>query len=120
MQNPSQTYPIILVALSSILGACAQFFYKRGGVKVNHTPIWAIPEIYIGLVLFTAVFVLFILAFKSGGRLTVVYPIYALTFIWSAFLGHYIENESLNLKMLAGILAIIIGVTLIAFGKTEA
>jgi multidrug transporter EmrE-like cation transporter len=40
-----------------------------------------------GVICYVAVMVLFVAAFKKGGSLTVLYPVYATTFIWAALLA---------------------------------
>jgi len=45
------------------------------------------PRLLAGAACYIAVMVLFVAAFKKGGSLTVLYPIYATTFIWAAILA---------------------------------
>ena len=57
---------------------------------------------------------LFVIAFKIGGELTILYPIYATTFIWALVIGRLILKEPLNFYKIAGTLVIIFGIFLIA------
>jgi hypothetical protein len=41
------------------------------------------------VICYVAVMVLFVAAFKRGGELSVLYPIYASTFIWGAILARW-------------------------------
>lgn len=40
--------------------------------------------------------VLFVAAFKKGGELSVLYPIYATTFIWAALIGLFAGDLSIS------------------------
>lgn len=86
------TTPFISIAMflaAALLGAVGQFLYKRGadlasggllGYALN-------PSILAGIVCYVAVMVLFVAAFKRGGSLAVLYPVYASTFIFAAFIS---------------------------------
>lgn len=71
------------------LGALGQFLYKSGADRTSAS--WESYllnwRILTGVVCYVAVMVLFVAAFKRGGSLTVLYPIYASTFIWAAVIA---------------------------------
>jgi hypothetical protein len=48
---------------------------------------FASPWILGGMACYVAVMFLFTQAFRAGGTVTVLYPVYALTFIWAAIFG---------------------------------
>src|SRR5262245_54840227 len=80
---------IAFFLLASLLGALGQFFYKSGaeaagGTLAGYVSNW---RILAGVGCYTAVMVLFVAAFKRGGSLTVLYPLYATTFVWAALIG---------------------------------
>lgn len=87
MKTP--VFSIFCFIVASMLGALGQFFYKsgaeqaRGGVSsyLFNARLWA------GVICYLAVMVLFVAAFKRGGALSVLYPIYATTFIFAAMIG---------------------------------
>src|SRR5215831_12636148 len=79
---------IALFAVAAALGAVGQFLYKSGAMQIGNSA-WSYlnPRLLAGVVCYVAVMVLFVGAFKRGGELTVLYPIYASTFIWAAIIS---------------------------------
>ena len=80
---------IALFALAALLGAVGQFLYKSGaeaatGGLSSYLLNWRLG---LGVFCYVAVMVLFVRAFRLGGSLTVLYPVYASTFIWAAVLS---------------------------------
>lgn len=80
---------ILLFLLASILGAIGQFLYKDGADAAHGGLLSYLLNIRIigGVVCYCAVMVLFVAAFKRGGSLAVLYPVYASTFIWAALIS---------------------------------
>jgi uncharacterized membrane protein len=109
----NQLVPTLLVLLSSFLGASAQYMYKKGANQLHLIPWYKNYPIFGGMILFTLVMFLFIGAFRMGGKLSVVYPAYATTFIWATLLGYYFDNETISLGMVIGMFLIVIGVIVI-------
>ncbi len=103
-----QKWPIFLNLVAALFGAFGQYFYKIGAQKSD------LVSILIGVVLFIGVMALFVFAYRLGGKISVVYPFYATTFIWGALIGYYFEKEPLNQWMLVGLALILVGLTLIA------
>ncbi len=80
---------IVFFLLASLLGALGQFLYKSGADIAGGSVASYLfnPRLLSGIVCYVAVMVLFVAAFKKGGSLTVLYPIYATTFIWAALIA---------------------------------
>ena len=80
---------ILLFLLASVLGAIGQFLYKAGADAAHGGPLsyLANVRILLGVVCYGAVMVLFVAAFKRGGSLAVLYPVYASTFVWAALIS---------------------------------
>jgi len=116
MKTGSQTLPIILSLAAAFTGAFANWFYKTGANKMDELVWYKNWYIAAGLVFFTSVLVLFIIAFRMGGRLFVVYPVYATTYIWVGLIGVYLDKEPWSIWQIAGTGFIILGVGLIAGG----
>lgn len=114
----SQLTPILMTLVAAVSGALAQFFYKKAALNFTEVPIWNNFSLFAGLALFTLVLVLFIVAFRMGGRLFVIYPVYATTYIWVGLLGVFIGKEPWTWVQLVGVATIILGVTLIGVGST--
>ena len=118
-QTPSQTLPIVLNLVAAVIGALGQYFYKLGSARLVSVPFLKNWPLFLGATLFCGVMVLFVIAFKLGGKLSVVYPVYATTFIWGMLIAAWIEGEKVNLYQMSGVLVIILGVGLIAFGHAK-
>ena len=58
--------------------------------------------------------VLFVAAFKRGGSLTVLYPVYASTFIWAAIIALLVYGTPIKPVNVAGMAALIFGMYLMA------
>lgn len=107
---------VLLFLFAAMLGAIGQYLYKEGAQMVARNPVsWLTNwRIILGVICYIGVMSLFVYAFKIGGELTVLYPVYASTFIWAFFIGTFILKESINAYKIAGTLLIILGIFLIA------
>jgi multidrug transporter EmrE-like cation transporter len=65
-----------------------------------------------GVACYVAVMVLFVAAFKRGGSLTVLYPIYATTFIWAAIIARYAYDVPIKPLNVAGMALLVVGMFL--------
>ena len=112
MQTPFISIAFFLIA--SILGALGQFLYKSGAEKAGGSLMsyLANPQLLGGVSCYIAVMVLFIAAFKKGGALTVLYPIYATTFIWGALIAFFAFGTPIKPVNVAGMLVLILGMYL--------
>ena len=79
--------PVFLVA--AVIGALGQFLYKSGAEQTTAEWITYILNwrLMLGVACYVSVMVLFVAAFKQGGSLSVLYPLYASTFVWAAVIG---------------------------------
>ncbi len=77
---------VILFAAAALLGAAGQFLYKAGAERARGSLASYVTDARIlgGVACYVGVMVLFVAAFRRGGALTVLYPVYASTFIWAA------------------------------------
>lgn len=101
--------------LAALLGAIGQYLFKIGSKTISANLIsWILNyRIIMAVILYCTVMFLFIYAFKLGGELTVLYPIYATTFIWAAIIGVLFLNEIMTVSKISGIILIILGTLLI-------
>ena len=76
---------------ASVFGALGQFLYKAGAAAATGGPTSYLlnPQLLSGVGCYTAVMVLFVAAFKRGGSLSVLYPVYASTFIFAAIISYF-------------------------------
>lgn len=104
----TQKIPILLNLLAALLGAFGQYFYKNGAQKSDFVAVG------IGVLLFIGVMGLFVVAYRLGGRISVVYPFYATTFLWGAWIGSYLEQEPWSNWNYLGLCLILAGLGVIA------
>jgi drug/metabolite transporter (DMT)-like permease len=110
----SQTIPILLNLLAAIVGASGQYLYKLGGTRLGQIPLWRNWQLFSGVALFCVVMGLFVAGFKLGGRLSVVYPMYATTFLWGTALAVLVDKEPWSWLQLLGVAIVVAGVALVA------
>ena len=107
--------PILLFLIAAFLGALGQYFYKTGA-EVGGTSIlsWIINyRLLLGVVCYVSIMFIFIYAFRIGGALTILYPVYATTFVWALLIGVLFLGESVTAYKIAGIGCIIFGIYLV-------
>ena len=105
---------IIMFAVAAFLGALGQYFYKSGAEKANggfasYLLNWRLAS---GVICYLAVMTFFVAAFKKGGALTVLYPIYASTFIWAAVIAWLAYGTPIKAVNIAGMGLLIAGMGL--------
>ena len=105
---------IAMFALAALLGAVGQFLYKSGAQAATPSVAGYLLNwrILLGVVCYIAVMVLFVAAFKRGGALTVLYPVYASTFIWAAVIALLAYGTPIKPLNVAGMLLLIAGMYL--------
>lgn len=114
----SQKLPILYNLIAAFAGALGQWAYKKGGQRLSEIPIWSNYMILVGILLFCVVMVFFVLGYKAGGKISVVYPFYATTFFWGALIGFILDKEPFRWNLVYGTALIFIGLYVIAKGVT--
>ena len=117
MQTPMASVLCFLAA--SLLGAVGQFLYKSGADKATGTIVSYLLNLRLigGVVCYIAVMVLFVAAFRRGGALSVLYPIYATTFIWAALIAWGMYGEPIRPVNIVGMILLIAGMYLMGIQK---
>jgi multidrug transporter EmrE-like cation transporter len=110
-----QLVPALLYFIAGFFGAFGQYFYKIGGKRLGLISLWQNWQLLAGIVLFTGVMVLFVWAFKLGGRMNVVYPVYATTFIWGSLIGILVEKEPFTVPQLVCVVVVVLGTMGVAY-----
>lgn len=108
---------IVYFVMAAAAGAAGQYLYKSGADAAGgglssylfNARLWA------GLACYVSVTLLFIAAFKKGGSPTVLYPIYASTFIMGALLGWAIYGIPIRPVNLLGMGLLVAGMVLMGF-----
>ncbi len=102
---------IVLFLLAALFGAVGQFLYKsgaeRGGGSLASYLLNA--RLLGGVVCYVAVMVLFVAAFKKGGALTTLYPVYATTFIFAALIAWWAYGIPIKPANVCGMALLIAG-----------
>jgi len=104
--------------VASVLGAVGQFFYKAGADQTRRTPqsYFLNSRILLGVCCYIAVMVLFVAAFRQKASPTVLYPLYATTFIWAALLEHALYGRTISATNVVGMGLLVGGMYLL--GRT--
>ncbi len=112
MATPAASIVMFLVA--SVLGALGQYLYKSGADEAGGSVQSYLlnPRLLGGVVCYVAVMGLFVAAFKRGGALSVLYPLYASTFIWAAILAWLAYETPIKPVNLAGMALLVLGMFL--------
>lgn len=112
MKTPALS--VLFFLLASLLGAAGQFLYKAGADRAGGSvgSYLLNGRILAGVACYVAVMVLFVAAFRKGGSLTVLYPVYATTFIWAALLALAIHGTPVRPANVAGMVLLVAGMYL--------
>lgn len=112
-ETPAMSMMLVLVA--AILGAAGQFLVQSGSKGV-HSPISFLLNLKVmaGMGCYLAVMALFTRAFKLGGSVRVLYPIYASTFIWAAILAFLLHQQPIRPINILGMTLLTCGIVLMA------
>jgi|SRR3989344_7126312 len=108
---------IIIVFLSSFLGAAGQYYFKKGAdaiAKISLIKILFNKNIITAVILYLSGSVAYIIALPRG-ELSVLYPIVASNFIWVVLIAKIKLKERLNFGKVTGLVLIIAGIILIGF-----
>jgi drug/metabolite transporter (DMT)-like permease len=112
IQAAMTTHPLSVAyfVLAAFLGALGQYLYQSGAAHTNAqiSSYLANPRLLSGVACYIAVMVLFVAAFKKGGALTVLYPVYASTFIWAALIALVVYGTPIKPVNVAG-MGLIVG-----------
>lgn len=104
--------PVLLVLLAAGIAAAGQFLFREGSLRA--TGLLPHPLTVVGMASYLLVMVLFGRAFRAGGSVASLYPVYASTFIFAALIGHFLQGTPLRLPQLAGMILLLGGIRLMS------
>lgn len=106
---------IYLLALPmTFLGAMGAYFFKKAaGQAANIRSLLGHKELYLGGLLYVISAVMNILLLRYL-QYSILYPMTAITYIWTVFLAHLLLGEKLSGRILLGIAVICVGVVCLA------
>ena len=103
-----------MVAVMTFLGALGAFFFKTGGDHITSIgTLLRTPKIYLGGS-FYVVSALINIVLLRYLEYSILYPMTAITYIWSLFLSKWLLKEPVAAQKIAGIILICSGVVLVA------
>ena len=105
---------ILLMLLCTLFISIAQLLYKSGADKLEFSFLSIISKwnIFLGLFLYGLGAILLIAALRYG-KLSVLYPIIASSYIWVALGSMYFFGESISLFRWLGVILIVGGIIII-------
>ncbi|HEY2845181.1 MAG TPA: hypothetical protein VGJ09_16075 [Bryobacteraceae bacterium] len=124
-EEAQQRRSFLLVVSCTVIGAAAQVLIKQGAGALGanptllHTALAMLftPALFAGYSLYGISTVLLVLALRHG-QLSLLYPVFALTYVWVTILSVLVFHESMNAFKLAGIAIIVGGIAVLGRGQT--
>lgn len=115
-----QTRALLMVLCCTIIGAAAQILLKKGTAALGENPslmqtavgIFTNRLLFTGYALYGMSAVLLVMALRLG-ELSLLYPVFTLTYVWVMLLSHFVFQESLNPLKLVGVAVIMCGVAIL-------
>jgi len=109
---------ILLVFACTILGAAAQFLIKTGMTHFSPHLLALVTNLPLvaGYTLYGINTLMMVLALKNG-EMSMLYPIIALTYVWTTLLSYTLLGEPSNLYKNVGIVTIVLGVAVMGRGR---
>ena len=97
---------VAMFLTAALFGAVGQFLYRSGADRAGNSVASYFLNVRLlgGVACYVAVMVLFVAAFKRGGALTVLYPVYATTFVWAALIAWLSDGTPIRPVNVAGML----------------
>ena len=101
------------VIFMTLIGSLGAFFFKRStGNTEGALSLLRSPSFYIGSVLYVASALLNVVLLRYM-EYTILYPMTAITYIWSLVISNRFLGERITVKKVAGVALICIGVVLL-------
>lgn len=111
-----------LVIAASLVSAVGQHLVKTGADR--HSGPWHAyvlsPWVQAGMASYVIVLALMSLAFRAGGTVSALYPVYALTYVWAAMIGSRLHGHAIQPLQVAGMVALVSGIALMGLGAPKA
>jgi multidrug transporter EmrE-like cation transporter len=115
-----QRRSFVLVVCCTIIGAAAQVLIKKGASALGANPTMLqtalamvlTPALFAGYSMYGVSTILLVLALRHG-QLSLLYPVFAMTYVWVTILSVVVFHESMNPYKLAGIVIIVAGIAVL-------
>ena len=104
----------VFVLLMTLVGSLGAFFFKRSTNKMEGIfSLMRFPSFYIGGVLYAARALMNVVLLRYMDY-TILYPMTAITYIWSLVISNRYLGEKITMKKVVGVALICFGVVLLA------
>jgi multidrug transporter EmrE-like cation transporter len=121
-----QRRSFLLVVCCTVIGAGAQVLIKMGAGALGPNPTMVqtalamllTPALFAGYAMYGVSTVLLVLALRHG-QLSLLYPVFAMTYVWVTILSVLVFHESMNPLKLAGIATIVGGIAVLGRGPSS-
>mgnify|MGYP002725718128 CR=1 FL=1 len=114
----TKNWAIFLIILCTLVTASGQLFLKLGAdkLKIDFLSLITNYVLIIGCIIYFFGAILLITALR-GGEVSVLYPLFATSYIWVTLIAKYVLHEDISLFKWIGVGTIIIGVIFISLGS---
>ena len=103
----------ILVVIMTFVGSCGAYFFKKSADRADSViGLFRTPVFYLGGTLYVVSALMNVVLLRYMDY-TVLYPMTALTYIWSLLISKKFLGERITEKKVFGIISICIGVVLL-------
>ena len=124
-EQAHQRRSFLLVVCCTLIGAAAQVLIKKGAGALGPNPTMVqtalamllTPALFAGYSMYGVSTVLLVMALRHG-QLSLLYPVFAMTYVWVTILSVVVFHESMNGFKLAGIAIIVGGIAVLGMGKS--
>jgi drug/metabolite transporter (DMT)-like permease len=108
---------VLLVFSCTVFGALAQLVIKKATLTMGSDPMSILTNAWllVGYSIYGFNTLLMVLALKDG-EMSMLYPIIALTYVWTTLLSYTVLGEPSNLYKNIGIITIVLGVAVMGRG----
>jgi len=113
----TKNWAIAVIIFTTALTSCAQILWKKGVIQEPFSNLFLL-FILAGMGLYGIGAVLMIIAFK-GGEVTVLYPIFASSYVWVVLLSNYFFDETITALKVIGVAIVITGIVFISYGSKK-
>ena len=106
----TKKWALLLVLFTTLLTSTAQILWKRGSANLTLSllGIFTNYNIIIGTILYVVGAIILLLSLR-GGEVSVLYPIFASSYIWVSLFSVKFLGETINIYKWIGITLIVIG-----------
>ncbi|MFQ5474619.1 MAG: EamA family transporter [Candidatus Nanoarchaeia archaeon] len=109
-------WAIGFAVIGSVFSSIGSLFLKRAADETEN--FWRLimtRKYMIGGFFYGVSFILGLAAYR-GGDLSIIYPVFALSYVWTSFLSIKYLEEDMNSWKWTGVVCILLGVFLLGFG----